>query len=135
MQRDGPRTAVSEGEEEETARARLEQALAEAQEGCRARDDLLSVAAHALRSPLTAILGWVTLLRAGRLDSTTAARGIEVIERNARRQAELLTNLIDATQILGRRLSVNRGRVDLCRLVDGAIANARGAGRGSAWRR
>lgn len=127
MQRDRPTTAVSEGEEGETATARLEQALAEAQEGCRARDDLLSVAAHALRSPLTAILGWVTLLRAGQLDSATAARAIEVIERNARRQAELLANLIDATQILGRRLSVSRGRVDLCRLVDGAIANARGA--------
>ncbi len=124
MQRDRPRTAVSEGDEE-TAPAELEQALARAEEGCRARDDLLSVAAHALRTPLTAILGWVTLLRAGELDAATAARAIEVIERNARRQAELIGDLIDATRILGRRLGLNRGRVDFCRLADTAIVAAR----------
>jgi len=126
MQRDRPRTAVSEGEEE-TATAQLTQALAQAEEGCRARDDLLSVAAHALRTPLTAILGWVTLLRAGELDAATAARAIEVIERNARRQAELIADLIDATRILGRRLGLNRGRVDFCRLADAAIVTARAA--------
>jgi len=113
--------------DDEAATAELEQALARAEEGCRARDDLLSVAAHALRTPLTAILGWVTLLRAGELDAATAARAIEVIERNARRQAELIADLIDATRILGRRLGLNRGRVDFCRLVDTAIATARAA--------
>jgi CheY-like chemotaxis protein/nitrogen-specific signal transduction histidine kinase len=126
MQRGRPRTAVSDGDAE-TGTAQLEQALARAEEGCRARDDLLSVAAHALRTPLTAILGWVTLLRAGELDGATAARAIEVIERNARRQAELIADLIDATRILGRRLGLNRGRVDFCRLVDTAIVTARAA--------
>jgi CheY-like chemotaxis protein/nitrogen-specific signal transduction histidine kinase len=126
MQRDRAGTTVSESDEE-TARPQLEQALAQAQEACRARDDLLSVAAHALRTPLTAILGWVTLLRAGELDAATAAHAIAVIERNARRQAELIADLMDATLILGRRLVLNRGRVDLCRLVDAAIVTARGA--------
>jgi CheY-like chemotaxis protein/nitrogen-specific signal transduction histidine kinase len=126
MQRDRPRTAVSEGDDV-TATVPLEQALARAEEGCRARDDLLSVAAHALRTPLTAILGWVTLLQVGELDAATAARAIEVIERNARRQAELIAALIDATRILGRRLGLNRGRVDFCGLVDNAIVTARAA--------
>lgn len=127
MQRDGPATAISAESGEEADVLRLERALAEAEKGCRARDDLLSIAAHALRTPLTAILGWVTLLRAGDLDSPTAARAMDVIERNARRQAELIGDLIDATRILGRRLRLNRGRVDLRRVVDMTLAGARGA--------
>src|SRR5712692_9868742 len=92
-----------------------------------ARDELLSIAAHALRTPLTAILGWVTLLRAGELDPGTSARAIDVIERNARRQADLIADLTDATRILSGRLRLNRARVDLRRVVDRALGAARPA--------
>jgi len=127
MQRDGPRTAVSEEGAEATDVLRLVRALTEAERGCHARDELLSIAAHALRTPLTAILGWVTLLRAGELDAATSARAVDVIERNARRQAQLIADLIDATRILGGRLRLDRGRVDLRRVVDTTLAAARGA--------
>jgi len=125
MKRDRPSTAVSEAGEGVDV-AGLERALAEAKGACRARDELLSVAAHALRTPLTAILGWVTLLRAN-LDAATSARAIDVIERNAHRQADLIADLIDATRILARRLRLNRGAVDLRRVVDAALAATRAA--------
>jgi CheY-like chemotaxis protein/nitrogen-specific signal transduction histidine kinase len=118
---------VSEEDVEKADVRGLERALAQAQAGCRARDELLSIAAHALRTPLTAILGWVTLLRAGDLDPGTSARAIDVIERNARRQADLIGALIDATRILSGRLRLNRARVDLQRVVDGALGAARPA--------
>jgi len=127
MQRDRPATAVSAASADEDDVLRLERALAEAENGCHARDELLAIAAHALRTPLTAILGWVSLLRAGDLDSETSNRAIDVIERNARRQAELIGDLMDAARILGGRLRLNRGRVDLRRVVDKTLAAARGA--------
>jgi len=127
MQRDRPRAAVSAEDVEKADVPRLERALAQAQAACRARDELLSIAAHALRTPLTAILGWVTLLRGAELDPGTSARAIDVIERNARRQADLIADLIDATRILSGRLRLNRARVDLRRVVDGALGAARGA--------
>jgi nitrogen-specific signal transduction histidine kinase/CheY-like chemotaxis protein len=127
MPRERPRTAVSEQDMERTDARELERALAQAHAACRARDELLSIAAHALRTPLTAILGWVTLLRAGELDPGTSARAIDVIERNARRQADLIADLIDATRILSGRLRLNRARVDLRRVVDGALGAARPA--------
>ncbi|HEY2944187.1 MAG TPA: hybrid sensor histidine kinase/response regulator [Vicinamibacteria bacterium] len=127
MQRDRPRTSISEEDVEKADAPRLERALAQAQAACRARDELLSIAAHALRTPLTAILGWVTLLRAGELDQHTSARAIDVIERNARRQADLIADLIDATRILSGRLRLNRTRVDLRRIVDGALGATRAA--------
>jgi nitrogen-specific signal transduction histidine kinase/CheY-like chemotaxis protein len=127
MQRDRPRTVVSEEDVERADVRGLERALAQAQVACRARDELLSIAAHALRTPLTAILGWVTLLRAGELEPGTSARAIDVIERNARRQADLIADLIDATRILSGRLRFNRARVDLRRVVDRALGAARPA--------
>jgi len=120
-----PEPAVSEQDQEKAEVLRLERALAEAVAACRRRDELLSIASHALRTPLTAILGWVNLLRAGELDPVTSARAIDVIERNARRQADLIADLIDANRILTGRLRLNRGRVDLTRVVDAALAGAR----------
>ncbi len=127
MQRERPRSAVSDEDRERADVRGLERAVAQAQAGCRARDELLSIAAHALRTPLTAILGWVTLLRAGELDPGTSARAIDVIERNARRQADLIADLTDATRILSGRLRLNRARVDLRRVVDRALGAARPA--------
>ena len=127
MPRERPRTAASEEDMESTDARDLERALAQAHAACRARDELLSIAAHALRTPLTAILGWVTLLRTGELDPGTSARAIDVIERNARRQADLIADLIDATRILSGRLRLNRACVDLRRVVDGALGAARPA--------
>jgi signal transduction histidine kinase/CheY-like chemotaxis protein len=125
----GTQVAVSESEPDaqESEVLRLARALAEAEAGCRRRDELLSIASHALRTPLTAILGWVNLLRASELDPATSARAIDVIERNARRQADLIADLIDATRILTGRLRLNRGRVDLKGTVDTALAGARPA--------
>jgi nitrogen-specific signal transduction histidine kinase/CheY-like chemotaxis protein len=121
----GPGAAVSEQDHEKAEVLRLERRLADAEAACRQRDELLSIASHALRTPLTAILGWVNLLRAGELDPATSARAIDVIERNARRQADLIADLLDATRILTGRLRLNRERVDLKSVVDAAVAGAR----------
>jgi nitrogen-specific signal transduction histidine kinase/CheY-like chemotaxis protein len=121
----GPGAAVSEQDHEKAEVLRLERRLADAEAACRQRDELLSIASHALRTPLTAILGWVNLLRAGELDPATSARAIDVIERNARRQADLIADLLDATRILTGRLPLNRERVDLKRVVEAAVAGAR----------
>jgi len=79
---------------------------------------------------LTAILGWVNLLRTGELDTATSARAVETIERNARRQADIIADLIDASRILAGRLRLSRGRVDLARVVEAALVPARAAAEG-----
>ena len=55
---------------------------------------------HELRSPLGAILTWVTLLRDGQLDGALAARGLEAIERNTRLQVKLIEDLLDVSRII-----------------------------------
>ena len=61
---------------------------------------LIERAVHELRTPLNAMLGWASLLRTRRLDEAARARALEAIERNARAQAILLDDLLDATRAL-----------------------------------
>ena len=64
----------------------------------------LSTISHELRTPLNAVLGWVHLLRTGKLDESTAARGLESIDRNIRLQAQLTADLLDVSKALTGKL-------------------------------
>ena len=83
--------------EEERARLleRAETARAEAEVANRTKDEFLATVSHELRTPLTAILGWARMLRSGRLAADGIERGLEVIDRNARLQAQLIEDLLD----------------------------------------
>jgi signal transduction histidine kinase len=55
----------------------------------------LRKAAHDLRTPLNAILGWAQLLKFGELDEATKQEALDVIERSAQAQAEMITKMLD----------------------------------------
>jgi two-component system CheB/CheR fusion protein len=99
--------------------ARAAQAAAEAAN--RARDDFLAIVSHELQTPLTSILGWARALRARPFDAEATARGLEVIERNARAQASVVDDLLDASHIVGRGLDVELSPVDLGPIVDRVV--------------
>src|SRR4029453_13089196 len=63
--------------------------LVEAQAANRAKDEFLAVLSHELRTPLSAVLGWSQVLQAAGL-ADSEARGVDAIERNARRQGPLI---------------------------------------------
>ena len=74
-----------------TARRRAEQeagiadaAKREIEAASRLKDEFLGTISHELRTPLNAVLGWVHLIRTGKLDVAAQARGFESIERNVR---------------------------------------------------
>jgi hypothetical protein len=63
----------------------------------RIKEEFLATVSHELRTPLNAILGWTELLRMPRgLPPQHVDRGLEVIERNARRQLALVEELLAA---------------------------------------
>ena len=127
------RSAVSEVEdlrraleEARTAehRAELAQAAREQAEAAnRAKDDFLAVLSHELRTPLNTMLGWVRMLRSGRLDAEAANRALDVIERNVSQQGRLISDLLDASRIVFGRLDLSWQRVDLPALVTGVGRN------------
>jgi signal transduction histidine kinase len=51
---------------------------------------------HDMRAPITAILGWVSLLRAKPGDPMTISRALDTVERNAKSLDALLTEMTKA---------------------------------------
>jgi len=96
-----------------TERARLEE-LAEAQAGREQAEVALrgnlavAAVAHDLKTPLAAILGWARALQARRNDPDTMERAITAILRNARAQARLVDDLLDAERMARGKLVLRR---------------------------
>ncbi len=71
------------------------------------KDEFLTTLSHEIRSPMNAILGWVSLLRRGKLKPDEVEHALEIIERNARRQARLFNDLLDVSDILNGRMQLH----------------------------
>ena len=91
----------------ETRALEAQTARREGEAANRMKDEFLATISHELRTPLNAVLGWVHLLRTGRLDSPTAARGLESIDRNVRHQAQLTSDLLDVSKALTGKLRLD----------------------------
>ena len=78
-----------------------------AEAASRAKDEFVAMISHEIRSPLNAILGWSQMLRQGALDETATANAIESIERNARAQAQLVSDLLDISRVITGKLRIN----------------------------
>jgi signal transduction histidine kinase len=80
-------------EEREQLLIREFAARAEAEQANRTKDEFLAIVSHELRTPLNAIVGWANMLRSGTLDEGRSKRAIEVIDQNARAQAQLIEDI------------------------------------------
>lgn len=92
-----------------------------AQDANRAKDEFLATLSHELRTPLNAIFGWSRMLASGTLDAATAKRAVEVIERNARTQTQLIEDILDVSRIITGKLRMDVRPVDLRHAITGAI--------------
>ena len=98
-----------------------------AAEASRTKDEFLAVVSHELRTPLNAMLGWATMLRSGALDDKTRAKAVEIIERNARAQAQLVDDILDLSRIVTGKLRVRVERLAVDELVRAAVDAVRPA--------
>jgi PAS domain S-box-containing protein len=112
---------ITERIRSEAERARL---LREAQEAIRARDEFLSVASHELRTPLTPLnLKLNALLRAaeatpgGAVLAARVAADVHVAQRQVRKLADLIRDLLDVSRLMHGKLSLNLEDVDLAALT------------------
>ncbi|PSN78737.1 hypothetical protein C8B47_15330, partial [filamentous cyanobacterium CCP4] len=101
-----PRKQTEQEREQLLASERTARTQAEAAN--RIKDEFLAVVSHELRSPLNPILGWAQLLRQGQLNEQKTNHALEVIERNAQVQAQLINDLLDVSRILRGKLSLNK---------------------------
>src|SRR3989440_3626382 len=109
-------------EEERTRLLASERSARErAEAASRAKDEFVAMISHEIRSPLNAILGWSQMLRQGALDKTAATNALESIERNARAQAQLVSDLLDVSRVITGKLRMNARPVDIMSSLESAL--------------
>jgi hypothetical protein len=98
-----------------------------AQRATRLKDEFLATLSHELRTPLSAILGWSqVLLRDGPSKGPDATRqAIEVIDRNARAQVQLIDDLLDLSRIMTGKLRLDLHQLSFSSVIEAAVDSAR----------
>ena len=96
-----------------------------AQEANRAKDEFLATLSHELRTPLTPIVGWVHLMRGGRIAADDMERGIGVIEKNSQSLSRLINDLLDMSAILNGKMRLDREPVALDAALRQAVETVR----------
>jgi PAS domain S-box-containing protein len=116
------------GDEERTSLLdREQQARQEAEAANRAKDEFLATLSHELRTPLNAIVGWSHLLRTGQLDEPSSRRAVEVIDRNARVQSQIIADVLDVSKIVMGKLRLQAAPVAVVPIVESALEGVRAA--------
>lgn len=85
----------------------------------RTRSDLLDIAVHELRSPLTVIQGYASLLEAGDLGELgeAALKAVRVIAAKAREAQEVATSLLTVARLESNALRIDREEIPLAHLL------------------
>jgi signal transduction histidine kinase/DNA-binding response OmpR family regulator len=97
----------------------------EAQEANRLKEEFLATLSHELRTPLQAVLSWSRILRMDRIDRASFHRGLEVIERSAKAQTQMIDALLDVSRITSGKVSLEQRAVPLRDLLRSGIDAAR----------
>jgi PAS domain S-box-containing protein len=106
-----------------TALDRLAERNARLQELDRAKDELVALVSHDLRTPLTSIRGYTELLMTGPGVDERGQRLLEVIDRNSCRLLGLVDDLLVVAQHNVGVFTVQVGELDLGELVSEALVS------------
>jgi hypothetical protein len=84
----------------------------EAERQSRLKDEFLANLSHELRTPMNAILGWLSILESGK-PIREVHSALEVIGRNAQIQARLINDLLDMNRLISGTVTLDVGVVDI----------------------
>src|SRR5262249_30028052 len=107
----------------------LRRALEAAQLATRARDSVLGVVAHDLRSPVSTVVMHAGLLRRVGGDPEQLRARADTIERAANRMLRLIQDLLDVRRLESGRLAIECERTAVGAVVRDAVEAARPAAR------
>ena len=93
----------------------------DAENANRLKDEFLATLSHELRTPLNAVLGYTQMVRGGVIEPQRMPGVLETIERNARLQEQLISDVLDVSRIITGKLRLDIGPVDLTRVIQEAL--------------
>jgi PAS domain S-box-containing protein len=123
------RKAVKEAAEANRERLLLldseREARSQAERASRMKDEFLATLSHELRTPLNAVVGWTHILRSGKLQVDELREGLDIIERNARVQAQIIEDLLDMSRIISGKVRLELQQMDLPAVLNESIETVR----------
>jgi PAS domain S-box-containing protein len=100
-------------------------ARSEAERASRTKDEFLATLSHELRTPLNAVIGWTAVLRKTKGLPPDAANALNVIDRNARAQAQIIADLLDMSSIISGKVRLDVQRLDIAGIVEATVETVR----------
>ncbi len=90
------------------------------EETSRRKDQFLATLSHELRTPMTAVLGWSRMLKAG-LSDTEAREAIDAIEKSAEIQAQLIDDVLDVSRVAAGKMTFVASPIDIGPVLHAAM--------------
>ncbi len=90
----------------------------------RLKTELITNVSHDLRTPLTAVISYVELLKKPDLTEEDRSSYIGIIDQKSQRLKVLIDDLFEATKMASGSVELQRSRVDLVQLMKQAIAES-----------
>lgn len=113
-----------EAEVERRSRA-LREALVQAEMANDAKGAFLANVSHEVRTPMTAILGYVDLLRDTEVDPDELRDYVAIIEENSQTLLRLIDDLLEVSQIETDSVSLEKSTFHLSHLLQGVLESTR----------
>jgi PAS domain S-box-containing protein len=101
---------------------RIERTLRESN---RLKDEFLATLSHELRTPLNVIVGWTRMLLSEQLSQPMRRRALELVDKNAQAQAQIVADLVDMARISTGKLSLDIASVPVTPALQIALDSVR----------
>jgi PAS domain S-box-containing protein len=96
-------------------------------ESNRLKDEFLATLSHELRTPLNVILGWTRMLLTDQLGEEARGHALELIDRNAQAQAQLVNDLVDMSRMTTGKLQIELEPLAVLPVLEAALESVRPA--------
>ncbi len=100
---------------------RVNERTEELEKANRMKDEFIATLSHELRTPITAITGWVQMLQSGELSKAQQIKAFEVIDRNIAAQAQLIDDLLNVSRIVAGKMHIDLQLVYPAPLIQQAV--------------
>jgi PAS domain S-box-containing protein len=94
-------------------------------ESNRLKDEFLATLSHELRTPLNVILGWTRMLLTDHLSAAARHHALQLIDRNAQAQAQLVNDLVDMSRVTTGKLRLELEPLRLVPAIEAALESVR----------
>ena len=95
----------------------LSKAIHESVRDERMKANMITNVSHDLKTPLTAIINYVGLLKREKIENENAVRYIEVLEQKALRLKSLMEDLVEVSKISSGNITLHMDEIDFVELV------------------